>query len=146
MSFSFSMIHSITGRVMVFGTYDVFHPGHEYFIREAMKRSVELSPNAQPDVVVVIARDVTVKKIKPLLRNTEEQRRKVIQSAFPNLQVVLGDEEDYMKVIRDYQPEKVCLGYDQKGFSEALVKHFPEIEIERTDSYFPEKYKSSKMD
>jgi len=42
--------------VMTFGTFDRFHPGHEYYLREAKKLGDSL--------LTVIARDVTVIKIK----------------------------------------------------------------------------------
>lgn len=125
----------LSSRVMVFGTYDVFHPGHQYFISEAQKRGEEL--------VVVIARDQTVKKIKPLLRNNELLRKKIVQESFPNATVILGDLVDHMKVVRDHQPSLVCLGYDQIGFSQRLIKDFPDIQIERIEAFHPEKYKSS---
>lgn len=122
---------------MVFGTFDVFHPGHRYFIEEAMKKGGEL--------VVVIARDETVKKIKPVLRNNEVLRKKIVQEEFPDVTVVLGYLDDHMRVIREHQPDVVCLGYDQVGFSERLKNEFPDLPIERLESFHPEKYKSSKM-
>ena len=42
--------------VMAFGTFDLMHPGHEYFLRQAKKRGDYL--------IAVIARDSTVKKLK----------------------------------------------------------------------------------
>lgn len=122
---------------MIFGTFDVFHPGHHYFIEQAQGMGNEL--------VIVIARDVTVKRIKPLLRNPENVRMKAVQEAFPEAKVVLGDELDPMRVVRNFKPSLVCLGYDQIGFSEELQKNFPEITIERIAAFEPEKYKSSKM-
>lgn len=141
------------GSVMVFGTFDVFHPGHRFFIEEAKRKAEERDKGRKgfkgskgsKDVVVVVARDVTVKKIKPVLKNPEEVRVRVLQEAFPELEIVLGDEEDPMKVIREYRPEMVCLGYDQVGFSQQLMQQFPEIRIERLEAYEPEKWKSSKM-
>ncbi len=131
------MLNLVPGRVMVFGTYDVFHPGHRYFIEKAQEFGDEL--------VLVVARDETVKKIKPLLRNSESLRKAVLEQEFPDIQVVLGDLEDPMRVVREYSPEMVCLGYDQIGFSERLMKEFPEIRVERIEAFHPEKYKSSKM-
>ena len=122
-------------RVMIFGTFDVFHPGHEYFISEAMKKGTEL--------IVVVARDKTVRQLKPLLRNSEDLRKQVLEDAFPDVSVVLGDEEDYMAVVREYSPSLICLGYDQQSFDEELVNQFPDIEILRLDSFEPDKYKSS---
>ena len=40
-------------RGMAFGTFDLLHPGHEFYINEAQKHCAEL--------VVVIARDSRVK-------------------------------------------------------------------------------------
>lgn len=42
--------------VLTFGTFDIFHPGHEYYLREAKKHGDKL--------VTVIARDQTVKNVK----------------------------------------------------------------------------------
>lgn len=43
-------------KVMTFGTFDVFHPGHLYYLREAKKLGNYL--------VTVVARDETVLNIK----------------------------------------------------------------------------------
>jgi FAD synthetase len=42
--------------VMCFGTFDVFHPGHIYYITEAEKLADTLT--------IVIARDTRVEKLK----------------------------------------------------------------------------------
>ncbi|MDP3975810.1 MAG: adenylyltransferase/cytidyltransferase family protein [bacterium] len=131
------MLHLVSGRVMIFGTFDVFHPGHRFFIERAQEQGSEL--------IVVVARDKTVKSLKPVLKNSEQVRLVAIRQAFPNVQVVLGDEEDPMRVVREYAPALVCLGYDQIGFSEQLQHAFPEIEVKRIEAFEPEKYKSSKM-
>lgn len=131
-------------KVMVFGTFDVFHKGHEWFIQKAFKEAQKNAQKAEQVMLqIVVARDVTVRKIKPLLRNPEEQRRKVLQEAFPEYQVVLGHESDPMKVIHAFQPDMICLGYDQKGFSQQMMNEFPEIQVVRLPSFHPEKYKSS---
>ncbi|MBU0625913.1 adenylyltransferase/cytidyltransferase family protein [Patescibacteria group bacterium] len=43
-------------KVMLFGTFDILHPGHEYVFSQAK--------NYGDCVMVVLARDVTVKKVK----------------------------------------------------------------------------------
>jgi len=131
------MFQGIPGRVMIFGTFDVFHPGHRNFIEQAQLEGQEL--------IVVVARDSTVLRFKPALKNFEQDRVKTLQKEFPQLTIVLGDEEDPMKVVRKYRPEKICLGYDQIGFSKEAMAQFPHIQIKRLDPYYPEKYKSSKM-
>jgi bifunctional ADP-heptose synthase (sugar kinase/adenylyltransferase) len=42
--------------VMCFGTFDIFHPGHKYYLSEAAKYATEMT--------VVIARDDRVEKLK----------------------------------------------------------------------------------
>jgi len=128
----------VDGRVMVFGTFDVLHPGHEYYISEALKLSKD------SDIVIVVARDKTVKSIKNFLRNVEQDRMHVLVERYPEALVVLGDEEDQMKVLRDYKPSMVCFGYDQNSFTELFEASFPEIEVRRIEAHEPNKYKSSK--
>ncbi|MEI6711388.1 MAG: adenylyltransferase/cytidyltransferase family protein [bacterium] len=41
---------------MTFGTFDRFHPGHEYYLREAKKLGDTL--------ITIVARDNTVERIK----------------------------------------------------------------------------------
>lgn len=122
---------------MIFGTFDIFHPGHQYFIDQALKEGEEL--------IIIIARDQAVKGFKGVLTNPEEKRRKIIQDAYPQAMVVLGDLEDPMNPIAYYRPEKVCLGYDQRSYVKELEKHYPALETKRIDPHFPEKYKSSKL-
>lgn len=127
----------IPGQVMIFGTFDVFHPGHRHFIEQALAEGKHL--------IIVVARDATVLRFKDKVRHSEKERVKVLQEAFPQAKVLLGDLEDPMALVRLHRPEKVCLGYDQVGFSQQLVKEFPEIAIKRLQPFYPEKYKSSKM-
>lgn len=53
--------------VMTFGTFDMFHPGHVYYLSEARKLGDEL--------ITIIARDVTVSKIKGRLPREKENVR-----------------------------------------------------------------------
>ena len=122
---------------MVFGTFDILHPGHRNFFKQALFEGEEL--------IIVVARDKTVLRFKEHLRHSEEERLKAIEKAFPDASVLLGDLEDPLALIRKYHPEKVCLGYDQVGFSQDLIRELPEVKIKRLKPYYPEKYKSSKM-
>lgn len=123
--------------VMVFGTFDVFHLGHKFFIEEAMKKGSGL--------MIVVARDITVQRLKGYLRYPEAVRVSVLEREFPEARVVLGDLVDYMKVVRDFMPGVVCLGYDQRSFCEQLEKEFPTLKVCRLAAYKPEIYKSSKI-
>ena len=54
-------------KVMVFGTFDIFHPGHEHMLKEAKEYGDEL--------IVVVARDANVKKVKGRLPMHDENQR-----------------------------------------------------------------------
>ncbi|MFA5128613.1 MAG: adenylyltransferase/cytidyltransferase family protein [Patescibacteria group bacterium] len=128
-------------KVMVFGTFAVLHPGHLYFFREAKKRGDKLT--------VVVARDLTVKKVKGFSPKLDEQARQEMVDAIKLVNVaVLGDKIDWYKIILKYKPEIICLGYDQvapKNFREELRRRGVDAKIFRLKSYKPKKYKSSKI-
>lgn len=121
--------------VMTFGSFDIFHKWHQYFLHEAKKYGDSL--------ITIIARDKNVEKLKwKLPRNTEEFRKKEVENSnIPN-EVLLWDETNPLKWIEFYQPKIIALWYDQVWFSEKL-KTYDNIEIVRIGSFEPEKYKSS---
>ena len=127
-------------RVMVFGTFDIFHKGHEYFLNEALKRGDEL--------FVVIARDDTVKKIKPKpVLNDENKRLAKIKKLDFVKDAFLGSKTDRLKRIREIKPDIICLGYDQRfmvdELNDAIKKNKWNIEVIRIESFYADKYKSS---
>jgi len=123
-------------KVMVFGTFDNLHPGHMHFLKESRKHGDHL--------VLVLARDNTVEKIKhnkPL--HDEHQRKSTIESTGIVDKVLLGDEPASYRHIIEQKPDIICLGYDQH--SRDVEKVFPKIKFIRISSHYPEKYKSSKI-
>ena len=125
---------------MVFGTFDVIHPGHLNFFKQAKKFGRKL--------IVVVARDVNVKRIKgrlPKLDESErsEEVRKTIKQS--NDQTILGQIKNPYAVIKKEKPDVICLGYDQNSFSKGLKKKFPKIKIVRLKPYKADIYKSSKI-
>jgi len=121
--------------VLTFGTFDKFHPGHQYFLTEAKKHGDRL--------VVVIARDKNVQLVKGHLpTQTEEVRRQAV-AAFPVVDEVMLGLEDYSKkesVIDQVKPDVICLGYDQ---APKFQSPSPAIQVFRLSAFHPEKYKSS---
>ncbi|MBL8029975.1 MAG: adenylyltransferase/cytidyltransferase family protein [Candidatus Doudnabacteria bacterium] len=129
-------------RIMLFGTFDILHPGHLSLFVQAKK----LFKNSY--LIVSVARGVNVKKIKgkkPL--NSERVRLKNIKNLNLVDRVVLGAKEDYLSHILKESPSVIALGYDQKEYTEGLAKKLVEkglkVKIIRLKSYFPKKYKSS---
>ena len=125
---------------MVFGTFDIFHAGHRYFLRQAGRRGA---------VTAVIARDRTVKQVKGHWpKYSEKERQKIVQKSGLVAQAVLGSLGDKYKIIQIYQPQIIALGYDQKFFLNDLAMKLCQMglkdnKIIRLPAYQPQKYKSS---
>jgi FAD synthetase len=130
-------------KVLVFGTFDIFHEGHKDFLRQARQHGEFLR--------VVIARDRTVVKVKGReVVHGELKRKNELEKSGLAEEVVLGSLEDKYAVIKDFSPDVICLGYDQQFFIDKLEEKlkefgFNEISIVRLGSFEPEKYKSSKL-
>jgi len=127
-------------KILVFGTFDIFHKGHEYFLNEALKRGKEL--------YVVVARDETVKRVKGELPvNDENKRLESIKKLDFVKDAFLGSKTDRLEKLREIMPDVVCLGYDQKfmvkELEDAIKKNNWNIEVLRLDSFFADRYKSS---
>lgn len=128
-------------KIMVFGTFDIFHKGHVNFLKQARKHGDYL--------IAVIARDKTVFLVKrQKTRNKEQERLKNLENSDLADKVVLGNLKDKYAVIRKYQPDVICLGYDQKNFVENLEKKIVEFKLDKTrvvrlKSYYSDKYKTS---
>lgn len=128
-------------RVMVFGTFDVLHPGHIHFLKRARKLGDYL--------IVSIARGSNAKKIKGRrTRHTESERKQMLESLHFVDKVIIGAKRDYIAHIAKEKPDVIALGYDQKhytaGLREKLAVRGLSVKIVRVDSYKPRLYKSKK--
>lgn len=99
---------------------------------------------------IIVARDKTVKQIKSMEpKNQELNRLKRVQteiSSVPDAQARLGREDaDFWETIREENPDKILLGYDQHVQESQILEHFPELKIERCTAYKPDFFKSSKF-
>lgn len=129
--------------VMTFGTFDVFHPGHEFYLSEARKKGDYL--------ITIIARDKTVVHIKS--RNTRESelvRLKNVEKSSLADEVLLGSTENYYAIIGLKKPDVLCFGYDQRSFNNKKLEEYLEIydlhpKIVIIPPFEPEKWKSSKL-
>lgn len=100
--------------VLVFGAFDLLHPGHVYFLNESMKLGDELHVN--------LASDDFIKKVKNKTPNFSYlERAGMLKKAFPKAFVHKGD--DHMgdwSVFKDFMPDIITVGYDQKDLVRAL--------------------------
>lgn len=128
-------------KVLVFGTFDIFHEGHHDFLKQAKKHGDFLG--------AIVARDVTVLKVKGRQpRYSEQERLQAIKQSGLAEEVFLGSLHDRYEVVREFKPDVICLGYDQKQSIVELRRKLDESGLERTkivklEAFEPEKYKSS---
>lgn len=101
-------------RVMATGVFDLLHPGHLYFLAEARKLGDEL--------VVVVARDQTARRLKHEPYVPEHLRREMVDALKPVDRAILGSSTDIYQTVVEEKPDIIALGYDQ---------HFDEKEVER---------------
>lgn len=132
------------GTVLTFGTFDLLHKGHEFYLREAKKLGSKLA--------VIVARDLNVWRAKGYLpkQSEKERLRAVKKLKFVN-KALLGDEEyeSRYRLVKKINPDVIALGYDQRPSDEFLASELRKLhlapEIIRIAPYKPEMHKSSKI-
>ncbi len=124
---------------MIFGTFDIIHPGHIYILTQAKKMGDFLT--------VIIARDQTVLEVKNRKpQNSEKVRLKNISELKIADKVILGNIGDKYQVIKEEKPDIIALGYDQRAFVDELQNVLDKsIKVIRIKSYKEEIFKSSKF-
>jgi FAD synthetase len=100
-------------RVMATGVFDLLHPGHLYFLTEARKLGDEL--------VVVVARDKTARRLKHEPYVPEHIRREMVEALKPVDRAILGSTTDIYETVVRERPSIIALGFDQV-FNEAEVE------------------------
>lgn len=128
-------------RVLVFGTFDGLHPGHDYFLKEAKKLGDRL--------YVCLARNSIVAELKGREPKRDEQgRREALAESDSVDEVIYGDRElGTYQIIADVQPDIIALGYDQLALKTDLERFFKQeklsIPLVVIPSFEPTRYKSS---
>ena len=98
--------------VIAQGTFDIVHPGHVHYLREAAAMG--------DDLTVIVARRANVDhKPDPICPAT--QRRDVVEALEMVDEAILGHEEDIFVPIEQRQPDVIALGHDQHHDEAAIV-------------------------
>lgn len=130
-------------KVLVAGGFEIIHPGHIAFLREAWKKG---------RVYVIVARDRSFKRFKkrdPII--PEYQRLEVVESIKYVYKAILGDQEDFLKPVIDLRPDIIFLGPDQWPDEKDLASKLrsmglANVRIERMKNRIDEKlYSVSKI-
>lgn len=102
------------------GVFDLLHLGHVRFLEEAKRQG---GKNAE--LLVVIARDNTVEKMKgrkPVM--SEHQRRALVESLKVVDEAVLGFKDfEIGDVIDKIRPDVIALGYDQTSMEQQVREY-----------------------
>ncbi len=124
-------------RVVCAGTFDHLHLGHVDFLKQAKVLGDEL--------IVIVARDENVKRIKGLMPEHNETQRKenVEKTGIPD-KVILGyTNKDIFLILEELKPDVIALGYDQRVSEEKINERLPKCRVVRLKPFKPDKYKSS---
>jgi FAD synthetase len=92
-------------KVMATGTFDLLHMGHIFYLREAKKLGDTL--------VVVVATDSTVRKLKHDPITPQEIRVNLIKELKMVDEAYLGHEDDMYRIVEEIKPDIIALGFDQ---------------------------------
>jgi len=90
---------------MATGTFDLLHMGHIFYLREAKKLGDTL--------VVVVATDSTVRKLKHDPITPQEIRINLIKELKMVDEAYLGHEDDIYTIVQEIKPDIIALGFDQ---------------------------------
>ena len=125
--------------VLTGGVYDIIHPGHIYTLKKSKKMG---------DVLIIsIATDERVKKIKNRMPLNNEKRRVNLVSAIKYVDYALvGSEKSIFNTVKKIKPDIITIGYDQRHniieVKKLIVKNKMKIKVVKLDSPIP-KVKSS---
>ncbi len=97
--------------VVAQGTFDILHPGHVHYLRDAAAMGDEL--------VVIVARGENVThKDPPILPNS--QRVTMVDALKPVDRAIIGHPEDIFAPIERIDPDVIALGHDQHHDDDAI--------------------------
>ncbi|MGV8143545.1 MAG: adenylyltransferase/cytidyltransferase family protein [Methanothermobacter sp.] len=120
--------------IMATGTFDIIHPGHGYYLQESKNLGGE-----DAKLVVVVARDSTVRSRKRVPIVNEEQRLEVVSMLKPVDEAYLGSTTDMFKIVEKIDPDIITIGADQKfdldSLREELRKRGLKAEVVKITGY-----------
>jgi len=127
--------------VLVFGTFDVIHPGHKFFLRQSAALGDQL--------IAVIARDefVSQTKMKKPVHNQTERMEHIINSGLVDDACLSDTVTGSFNVVVNINPQIICFGHDQTrladSFNKWMIDNGKNIEIVIIEPYQRDRYSST---
>jgi FAD synthetase len=119
---------------MATGTFDIIHPGHGYYLEESKKVGGDSSR-----LIVVVARDSTVRSRKRIPVVDENQRLEVIRMMKPVDEAYLGSETDMFDIVEQIKPDIITIGSDQSyniaELQKELIKRSSNAKVVKIEGY-----------
>ncbi|MFB6469685.1 MAG: DUF357 domain-containing protein [Vulcanisaeta sp. AZ3] len=108
------LIQRARNKIFVAGTFEIIHPGHIAYLRQAWSLG---------RVVAVVARDSTVRRVKNRdIVIPENQRLEVLSNIIYVHKARLGYEGDMFKVVEEEKPSIILLGPNQPFNEEFIMR------------------------
>lgn len=129
-------------KVLVFGTFDLLHPGHKFFLQQAKQLGHQLI------VVLTRTRVATKQKGEPISQSERRRLAEIKKLKFIE-KVYLGQKNIDHKyfLVKKIKPDIICLGYDQPESVKKITRKLRDLGLNtnviRLKSFFPTRYKSS---
>ena len=129
--------------VLAFGSFDILHPGHLYYLEEAKRHGDRL--------IVIVARDESIRKLKghEPKYNQHERLEHVRALSYVDKAVLGQSIEDPYEIVEDINPDVICFGYDQKTFATdvkaELKKRGLKADVVTIGPFREHEFKSSKL-
>ena len=129
-------------KVMAFGTFDILHPGHLFYLAQAKKLGNKL--------IVIVARGGNVRKFKGRKAVNDEMHRLQLVKALKMVdEAHLGQHRDIYLSVKKYRPNIIALGYDQGPRNPVLIQKLKEhgikVKVKRIRAFKAHKHKTSKI-
>ncbi|WP_276300682.1 FAD synthase [Halorussus lipolyticus] len=119
--------------VIAQGTFDILHPGHVHYLRDAKAFGDRLT-------VIVARRENVTHKEPPILPN--RQRRDMVSALDPVDDARVGHPDDIFAPIEEMEPDVIALGHDQHhdetAIEEELARRGVECTVRRAGPRDPE--------
>ena len=97
------------------------------------------------ELIVIVARDENVRRIKNMLpeHNEDERKESVEKTGIPDKAILGYTDKDIFKILEDLKPDIIALGYDQRVSEEKIKERLSGCKVVRLKPFKPDKYKSS---